>query len=91
MRKDNETIWQYLAQKKDFMPSRHVHIGDNIVSDVQIPGDYGIANQALLNPMDKWLLNHPSLLDQFDGLFSENCYAIGALISSQGYNPFITS
>jgi predicted HAD superfamily hydrolase len=91
LRKDNGTMWTYLLDNNLIIPCKHVHLGDNLVSDVQIPGDFGIAAEAVLNPMDKWLLSHGSLPDSFKGIFSDSSYAIGSLIFNQGYNPFSKS
>lgn len=47
-RKDNGTMWEhYVSLEKG---KRCIHIGDNEVSDVQIPEMYNIANYHILSP-----------------------------------------
>lgn len=89
LRKDNGSMWVYLNDMHDLTGNNHIHLGDNLVSDVQIPGDMGIHNQPLLNPMDKWLLKHSNISRDCYDIYSENAYFWGRQISINGYNPFL--
>lgn len=46
-RKDNEEMWRYY--KEIYNDKKLIHIGDNEVADVQIPGDMGIANYHVMS------------------------------------------
>ncbi|WP_024597642.1 MULTISPECIES: rhamnan synthesis F family protein [unclassified Pseudoalteromonas] len=52
-RKDSGTLWQHI---KENLPEGQsfIHVGDNAVADAQIPGDFGLQNLHILNPLDKW-------------------------------------
>ncbi|WP_264874445.1 HAD-IA family hydrolase [Vibrio agarivorans] len=53
LRKDSGTMWAHVSEMlKD--KTRFVHVGDNAVADAQLPGDFGLANLHILNPIDKW-------------------------------------
>jgi FMN phosphatase YigB (HAD superfamily) len=41
-RKDRGDIWPYVLQKFVKFPELYIHLGDNSVSDNQVPGDFGI-------------------------------------------------
>lgn len=90
-RKDNGTMWAMI--KQDLLAEGsplHVHIGDNVVADSQIPGDLGINTMHILHPLDKWrALGFPTVLS---GNETPSVYEIkkwGSLISSVGRYPFI--
>jgi hypothetical protein len=51
MRKDRGDYWKREASRFSKDPY-FLHVGDNYVSDVQIPGDYGLANLLILNSRD---------------------------------------
>jgi len=89
LRKDSGTMWafmkEHLADKGTF-----VHVGDNAVADAQIPGDFGLANLHILNPMDKWQAagwDNPF----FNGneLNEQQILKWGPLISQFGRFPFL--
>lgn len=48
LRKDNGTMWQYFSSVHN--EAKCIHVGDNEVSDVQIPGDYKIQNYHVMHP-----------------------------------------
>lgn len=48
LRKDNGTMWKYFVSLNE--GKKCIHIGDNEVSDVQIPGDYKIPNYHVMAP-----------------------------------------
>ncbi len=62
-RKDNGTMWHMV--KNDLQHhgvTTHIHIGDNVVADCQIPGDFGLTTMHILHPTDKWqALGFPKL------------------------------
>lgn len=54
-RKDSGQIWPYIIDQLDLKSSsKMVHIGDNVHSDSQVPGDLKIPTIHILNPLDKW-------------------------------------
>lgn len=46
-RKDNGTMWEYFRQL--YGEKNCIHVGDNEVSDVQIPGDYDVKSYHLMS------------------------------------------
>jgi FMN phosphatase YigB (HAD superfamily) len=57
LRKDNSSYWAVLAESmKDFEGS-YLHVGDNLVADVQLPSDFGFRTFYLPNARDlAWML-----------------------------------
>lgn len=53
-RKDNGRIWGHIARNLGVEKHRILHVGDNVVSDVQIPTENGVANYLILHPLDKF-------------------------------------
>lgn len=89
-RKDNGTMWHMI--KHDLRSEgvqAHIHVGDNVVADSQIPGDLGLQTFHILHPMDKWqALGFPVVFTE--NFVDENqVMKWGALISSIGRVPFI--
>ena len=89
VRKDNGTMWSFmkshLVNKGSF-----VHVGDNAVADAQIPGDFGLANLHILNPMDKW--QAAGWANPFEGdnqLNEQQILKWGPLVSQFGRFPFL--
>ena len=93
MRKDNSTIWRYLSKtlKKNGHLDQFVHIGDNVVSDSQIPGDFGLRTMHILAPKDKWqAMNLTAIPKKALGLGNiKEMKKWGLLLASTGENPFI--
>ncbi len=89
LRKDNGTMWSYISSKlKD--KTRFVHVGDNAVSDAQIPGDFGLTNLHILNPIDKW--QAAGWKNPFTGeneLNEQQILKWGSLVSQFGRFPFL--
>jgi len=88
-RKDNGTLWQHI---KDSIPQGQsfIHVGDNAVADAQIPGDFGLQNLHVLNPLDKW--HAAGFKNPFVGDLSLNEKQIlkwGLLVSNFGRFPFL--
>lgn len=87
MRKDNGELWDYLV-KRDSLGNMHLHVGDNMVSDIQIPGDFGLHVYPLLNPIDKWRYLNRNLPDEIYDMYNNASLFWGRKISIQGFNPF---
>ena len=88
LRKDSGTMWAYMKEQLTGKGS-FVHIGDNAVADAQIPGDFGLTNLHILNPMDKW--QAAGWDDPFNGdtLNEQQILKWGPLISQFGRFPFL--
>ena len=89
LRKDNGTMWSYM---KDHLSGKgtFVHIGDNAVADAQIPGDFGLANLHILNPIDKWqAAGWDNPLSGVNELNEQQILKWGSLISQFGRFPFL--
>tara|TARA_B100001093_G_scaffold180556_1_gene173114 strand:- start:1133 stop:3049 length:1917 start_codon:yes stop_codon:yes gene_type:complete len=61
LRKDNGSIWDFITEKyskecSNFM-GKFSHIGDNVVSDAQIPMEHGFSTFHILSPEDKCYFN----------------------------------
>lgn len=87
MRKDNGTMWRHLKSKNDFGEA-HIHVGDNVVSDCQIPGDFGFQTIHLLNPFDQWRMNQMPAVDSSAMPDPGEVKKWGRMIASVGSNPF---
>jgi predicted HAD superfamily hydrolase len=55
-RKDAGTMWTYVKDQVAELGKSFVHVGDNVRSDAQICGDFGLQNVHILNPLDKWAI-----------------------------------
>ena len=55
-RKDAGTMWTFIKGLVDESKKSYIHVGDNVRSDAQICGDFGLQNVHILNPMDKWAI-----------------------------------
>lgn len=84
-RKDTGTMWKYVKSRVDKLEKSFIHVGDNVRSDAQICGDFGLQNVHILNPLDKWRI--ANLTDhKLDN--EENILKWGKLISHFGRYPF---
>jgi FMN phosphatase YigB (HAD superfamily) len=89
LRKDSGTMWafmkEHLVDKGSF-----VHVGDNAVADAQIPGDFGLTNLHILNPMDKWqAAGWDNPFADGNELNEQQILKWGPLISQFGRFPFL--
>lgn len=89
LRKDTAAIWNDLAEK-DFA-SKLIHIGDNEVSDLQLPGDrkFGIYHIMSAVNLFSQIPFGRSLLEQLGGKFS--LYAgifLGITLANKFQSPF---
>lgn len=90
-RKDDTRMWKFVKAELERLgnPS-YLHVGDNVVSDAQLPGDFRLQNFHVLNPRDKWhALGFPSVLLGEQALDEGEILKWGPLIYSMGRNPFI--
>lgn len=55
-RKDAGTMWKLIRDRLNETGRSFIHIGDNVRSDAQICGDFGLNNVHILNPIDKWTI-----------------------------------
>ena len=57
LRKDNSSYWAVLAESMRDFNGSYLHVGDNLVSDVQLPSDFGFRSFYLPNARDlAWML-----------------------------------
>lgn len=52
-RKDTGEMWKIIREKYATTLNKFIHVGDNVVSDAQNPGDYGIKTHHILGPHAK--------------------------------------
>lgn len=92
LRKDNGTVWARISKelKKAGKLGEFVHIGDNVVSDSQIPGDFGMRSVHILAPKDKWQALRMPVTPDIESLDDIGCMKKwGLLVARTGQNPFI--
>ncbi len=89
LRKDAGTMWKMLKEVVDKRQLSLIHIGDNVRSDAQVCGDYGLSNMHILHPVDKWqaagfkqVATNNEYIDEY------NIHKWGRLISNLGRYPF---
>lgn len=90
-RKDNGSMWHMIkADLQNEGITNHVHVGDNVVADSQIPGDLGLSTIHILHPMDKWrALGFADVLSGESALDEGHIHKWGALVSGVGRIPFL--
>jgi FMN phosphatase YigB (HAD superfamily) len=89
MRKDAGTMWSFIKAELTALNRSHLHVGDNVRSDAQICGDFGLANMHILHPVDKWqACGFPPVLTGDRKLDENNILKWGKLVSNQGRYPF---
>ncbi|GLR70860.1 rhamnan synthesis F family protein [Agaribacter marinus] len=89
LRKDAGTMWQYISELIKNKKKTYMHIGDNVRSDAQICGDYGLTNMHILHPVDKWQAkNLPDNRVCVDELDLQDVNKWGPLVSRFGRYPF---
>ena len=89
LRKDSGTMWAFMKEELTNKGS-FVHVGDNAVADAQIPGDFGLANLHILNPMDKWqAAGWDNPFSDGNELNEQQILKWGPLISQFGRFPFL--
>jgi FMN phosphatase YigB (HAD superfamily) len=85
LRKDNGSYWKKLSESQAFDRDKFLHVGDNVVSDIQIPGDYGFRAMYLANARDLASLLGKEINNDYDS--SGNLNEISRLGIYQ--NPFV--
>ncbi|MGY5449821.1 rhamnan synthesis F family protein [Agarivorans sp. MS3-6] len=88
LRKDNGSMWKKLKTQVGPADS-FIHVGDNVVADAQIPGDFGLQNMHILNPLDKWQAAGWQNPFVDDGLDEKQIMKWGPLVSNFGRFPFL--
>ncbi len=88
LRKDDKSLWKKLAE--EWKGLRIIHVGDNLCSDAQLPGDYGINVYPVLSGK---MLFELSELDDFidisDSKSIAHSYVLGGIINQYIFNsPF---
>jgi FMN phosphatase YigB (HAD superfamily) len=89
-RKDDGTIWRHILSILGKQSSDIIHIGDNLVSDVQIPTELGLGAFYVMHPLQKFaaLLGRNSLPSEMD---RELCHEYWtAIAESAGADPFFS-
>jgi FMN phosphatase YigB (HAD superfamily) len=89
-RKDTGTMWQYVQELVTTKGVSYLHVGDNVRSDSQLCGDYGLSNMHILHPLDKWqAAGLPGRLTPKNGTLNEKqVLKWGRMISNHGRYPF---
>jgi len=94
-RKENSTMWQYY---RNMLAScgidpwiEHVHIGDNVCSDIQNSGDNGICSYHVMGPMD--YLHYKTIVKdhafQIASELRDSSVVLGTALSVLTLNPLI--
>lgn len=87
LRKDNGTMWQYFSEAN--RDKKCIHIGDNEVSDVQIPGDYEVANyHVMCNKALFQLSNLGKAMGEFENKRAADSVSIGLILNALFSEPF---
>jgi len=85
MRKDNGQFWKYFID--NYAVTKHIHIGDNEHSDVQVPRDLGINSYHVMS-VKNLFINSP----YYDSIFSrrsfEDSVLLGLAANKVFSNPF---
>lgn len=87
VRKDNGTMWELLISK---YPKKEIlHIGDNEVSDAQLPGDRNIKIHHILSAKDLFLLTNIGRKWTIDEFTPIDSVAMGLVLNKYFNNPYI--
>lgn len=85
-RKDNGKLWDYFIRKNT--GKEILHIGDNEVSDVQLPGDRGIRAYHILSAKDLFELTNIGLKYKNCSMSPIDSICMGTLLNKYFNNPF---
>jgi len=92
-RKDNGTIWKQIKKLLIEMGvdplQEFIHIGDNVVSDAQLPGDHGLGTYHILNPFEKWAIISRQPIREHELRDPSIRTKYGPLIAQIGRSPFL--
>lgn len=86
-RKDNGTMWDYMVEQ--YPNKEMLHIGDNEVSDAQLPGDRGIKVNHILSAKDLFLLSNVGRVFNVNSLTPVDSVAMGILLNKYLNSPYI--
>jgi FMN phosphatase YigB (HAD superfamily) len=92
LRKDNSSMWRHMSDHliSIDMKEKFIHIGDNVCSDAQNPGDLGLRHIHILAPLDKWLaLKMPNIQNMMNIRDPSMIVKWGPLLAQVGENPFL--
>jgi predicted HAD superfamily hydrolase len=90
-RKDNGEVWKYISQLLAENEKTFIHVGDNVRSDAQLCGDYGLMNIHVLHPQDKWSqssLPFVAFKDENNQMDERSILKWGQLMANHGRYPF---
>lgn len=87
-RKDAGTMWSHIKELVAETSKSYIHVGDNVRSDAQICGDFGLQNIHILNPIDKWKLAGFGQMVSLDSSTENETLKWGPQISNLGRYPF---
>ena len=87
-RKDAGTMWTYVKELIAQSGKSYIHVGDNVRSDAQICGDFGLQNVHILNPVDKWKLSGFGKVTSLDNPTESEILKWGPQVSHFGRYPF---
>ena len=91
MRKDTAAIWKYLATKNLNSPYKLTHLGENEMSDIQIPGDMNFGQYHLMSPINLFsqIPFGRNLLERLG--YTMSLYAgilLGVVLAKNFHDPF---
>jgi FMN phosphatase YigB (HAD superfamily) len=89
LRKDNGLVWELIKERVKASGERYIHIGDNVVADVQRAGDCGLQTLHVLNPIDKWRACGFPAVRKSDLPEEDEILKWGKLISRNGRRPWL--
>lgn len=85
-RKDNGTMWNYMVEK--YKDKEILHIGDNEVSDAQLPGDRKISTSHILSAKDLFSMSNVGRAARITELMPLDSVAVGILFNKYLNSPY---
>lgn len=86
VRKDNGTMWELLV--KQYPKKEILHIGDNEVSDAQLPGDRNIKIHHILSAKDLFSLTNIGREWKIDEFTPTDSVVLGLILNKYFNNPY---
>lgn len=82
LRKDRGDIWDYVGKRMQIHADKHLHVGDNEISDIQIPNGLGFTVMQCPTPLMVWTLagHRPETFLDLEP-FSEKAWLLGKIMS----------
>jgi FMN phosphatase YigB (HAD superfamily) len=89
-RKDSGELWMKIMSTKNFSGGSFIHVGDNFLSDAQIPGDLGLQTTLIMSGEAKWRkYGMPEMHINLDTMLNdESIYTLSEVMSDFGDSPF---